>query len=409
MTLEGKILKLDSTNSDYKNYILKINKIDNNLIKEDISLLVKTGKKLNLNPGDLINFKSKIYEIKNTGNFDYRTYLKLKNIYGMVYMYNFDVIGKNSTNYENFIEKIRNKILITIKEIYPKDSSNLLSGILIGERNDLSLELKNNFNRSGLTHIIAVSGFNITIIIIFLSFILRPFPMAIKIPIIVGFIVVFVNIVGDNSPAIRAAIMGIISYISLSYSRKINLFNLILFIVIFFIILNPLIINYDISFQLSLLSVIGIVYFSDYLKKLLNLLPNKFSIKEALILTLCSVIFTLPIIVVNFGQLSIMSPISNILVTFAIPLSMLFGFLSIVLYFITPILGITIGFIGWAFLKYILIITNFFGSLQYATISINFDEYKYIFEIIYYIVLVFIVVYFRVGKKKDEELEKIQK
>ncbi|HBY75402.1 TPA: hypothetical protein DEG21_06230 [Patescibacteria group bacterium] len=53
-------------------------------------------------------------------------------------------------------------------------------------------------------------------------------------------------------------------------------------------------------------------------------MPNKFEIKEALVLTLCSVIFTLPIIVVNFGQLSIISPISNILVTFAIPLSMLF-------------------------------------------------------------------------------------
>lgn len=403
IVLEWKIIKLDSTSGDYRNYILKINKIDDKNFSENISILAKTGKKLNLNPWDIIVLKSKIHKIENINSFDYKTYLELKNIYWITYVYNFDIIWKNSSNYENFIEKIRNKILTIIKEIYPKDSGDLLSGILIWERNDLNPELKNNFNRSGLTHIIAVSWFNITIIIIFLSFILRPFPQAIKIPLIISFIVIFVNIVWDNSPAVRAAIMWIISYISLSYSRKINLFNLILFIVIFFILLNPLTINHDISFQLSLLSVVWIVYFSPFLKKFLYFMTNKFGIKEALILTLCSVIFTLPIIVVNFGQLSIISPISNILATFVIPLSMLFWFLSILFYFISPVFWIWIWFIAWAFLKYILIITNFFWSLKYATIGLNFEEYKYIFEIFYYVVLIFVVIYFSIGESEKKE------
>lgn len=402
LILEWKILKLDSTSADYRNYILKINKIGDQNIWENISLLAKTGKKLNLNPWDIIRLKSKIYEIENNSDFDYKTYLRLKNIYWIVYIYSFDVIWKDSSKYEIFIEKIRSSVLTIIKEIYPKDSWDLLSGILIWERNELSSDLKNNFNRSGLTHIIAISWFNITIIIIFLSFILRPFPAAIKIPIIIIFIVIFVNIVWDNSPAVRAAIMWIISYISLSYSKKVNLFNLILFIVIFFILLNPLTINYDISFQLSLLSVIWIVYFSPFLKKFLYFMPNKFEIKEALVLTLCSVIFTLPIIVVNFGQLSIISPISNILVTFAIPLSMLFWFISILFYLITPVLWIALWFIAWAFLKYILIITNFFWGLKYATVGLNFEEYKYIFEIFYYIILVFIVIYFGIEEKEKE-------
>jgi competence protein ComEC len=67
--------------------------------------------------------------------------------------------------------------------------------------------LKTNFNNSGLTHLIAVSGFNITIIVIFLSFLLKIFPVYLRIFLVTSFIIIFTMIVGANPAVVRASIM----------------------------------------------------------------------------------------------------------------------------------------------------------------------------------------------------------
>ena len=89
------------------------------------------------------------------------------------------------------------------------------------------------------------------------------------------------------------------------------------------VIISPLSINYDINFHLSFLAVLGILYTQKFFEKIFFWLPDFLAIRESFVLTLSAMSFALPIIIFNFGQVSIMSPIANIAVTWTIPLAMI--------------------------------------------------------------------------------------
>jgi hypothetical protein len=109
--------------------------------------------------------------------------------------------------------------------------------------------------------------------------------------------------------------------------------------------------------------------------------------------------FTLPIMVFNFGQLSIMSPFANIAVSWTIPLAMLTGFLSIIVYFVFPVLWYIIAYITWIFLKWDIMMVYFFGQLDWAILKFDFGVYKYHIQILYFALLIFCIVYFRKKEK----------
>jgi competence protein ComEC len=103
------------------------------------------------------------------------------------------------------------------------------------------------------------------------------------------------------------------------------------------IILSPFSLNYDVSLHLSFLAVLGIIYTQKFFDNLFNFLPNFLEIKTAFVLTLSALVFTLPIMIFNFGQVSILAPFANIAVTWTIPIAMLFGFISILVHFVSPL------------------------------------------------------------------------
>ena len=88
-------------------------------------------------------------------------------------------------------------------------------------------------------------------------------------------------------------------------------------------ILNPLALSYDVSLHLSFLAVVGIMYTQEYFTKMFMWIPNTFAVREALVLTLAALSFSLPIMMFQFGQVSLLTPFANVAVTWTIPLAML--------------------------------------------------------------------------------------
>jgi len=117
--------------------------------------------------------------------------------------------------------------------------------------------------------------------------------------------------------------MGVIAYIFLQSGRNIRNITLLSFTAVCMVLYSPLSINYDVSLHLSFLAVIGIIYTQDFFKKIFFFVPQTFAIQEALILTLSALSFSLPIMIFQFGQVSLFAPIANIAVTWTIPLAML--------------------------------------------------------------------------------------
>lgn len=387
--IEWEIQKLDTYNDYSKNYIIKLKKINDKIIENPIFWIVESPYNYTFSSWDNVFFESKIYPFQNFSSFNYEKYMLSKNLYFKTYPWSISFLwwSKEKNKYITYLEKLRINILSSIHFLYPQEEAIFLWGILLGARENISKDLKDDFNNSWLTHLIAVSGFNITILILFFSFFFSFFPPFLRIVLISFFVIFFTFLVGYSAPVLRASLMGLLWFYVVSLWRKAS-FELLFFSSLFLMILfNPLSLNYDISLQLSFFSVLGIVYLQKPLERILYFVPSFFAIKESLILSMSALLFTLPLIIINFWQMSIISPLSNIVVAPTIPFAMLFWFLSIILFPLSTILGQIFWYITYIFLRFDIYMVHFFWSLKISLLQIDFWFLSSYFLIIYYLLI----------------------
>lgn len=394
--IKGTLTEKISENDKNARYILRDVSLGTQKFPERMGILLTLPDSRGVHIDDVLSFTGKISLPMSNETFDYRTYLLLDNIYVTTSISFPDKIGEHPSNALNiFIRNVRERLLSITEDIYPGESAKLLEGILIGERANLSAETKAHFNNSGLTHIIAVSGFNITIILIFLSFLFRSFPIVLRLLLALICVGFFTLLVGPQISVLRASAFGLITYTILLSGKKMRSFSLLLAVAVGFVVIDPLVLNYDVSFHLSFLAVFGLLFFGDFFTRIFSFLPKWFGLRESLAMCLAAMVFTLPILMVNFGQISVISPLANIATVPLIPLIMLIGFVSMIGTLFSSSLGILLGFPTWLGLSYILQAVAWFGGLPFATIPVDLGEYVGVFEIAYFLVVGFLVVYFR--------------
>ena len=399
-----KVLELSKKEKNDNYFIAKIQKIENNILSQNISIEIKVANMYQLKQWDIINTKVKLYKFQNTDDFAYKAYMNSKNIFASAFVNSYEILWENENIFlKKYAKNIRDNMLEKIYKIYPENEAIFLWGILLGARESLSDEIKQDFNNSGLTHFIAVSGFNITILIIFFWFLVKYFPRFIQFILMTFFILFFVLIVWDTAPVIRAAIMWVLWYSILLLWRNTHSYTLVILSGLIMVLFSPSTLSYDVSFHLSFLAVLGIIFTQVFWKKIFFFVPSLFAIREALVLTFAAMVFTLPIMIFNFGQLSIMSPFANIAVTWTIPISMALGFISIIFYYISPIAWEISWYFARIFLKFDMLMVDFFWNLDFSVVEFDFWIYKTQLFILYFLIMIFLVLYFRenVNTKKE--------
>jgi len=261
-----------------------------------------------------------------------------------------------------------------INNLLHEPQAGLLNGILFGVKATLDPQLKNSLINSGTLHIIALSGMNISILVslvslLLLRFVRRPIANMVTVAIIIGFI----WFVGPSPSVIRAAIMGGISLLAISLGRQNWPFLAWILAVISMLVLNPLWIG-DLSFQLSIMATLGIILFGS--KKSLELISPGHQgkiiwnlIKDDLRVTLAAQMFTVPIIFFQFHRISLVSPLSNILIGWLMAPIMVLGFAAVLGSLIWLPLGTVIGWIVWVPLTYVIWVIHWTAKLPFASIS----------------------------------------
>ncbi|MBD3360358.1 DUF4131 domain-containing protein [Candidatus Peregrinibacteria bacterium] len=322
--------------------------------------------------GDCLNVFGKIQIPESFDSFAYDKYLSRYSIYAV--MYNADVRKLSSGGgncFYKYIYRFKEVFEDRMSKIFSEPHGSFMSGLILGSRRGIPEHLMDNFNITGLTHIIAISGYNITLVIVVIGGIFSFLSRKFKVIVCIFFIIVFTLLVGASAAVTRAAIMGIISLIALWYGRP-YLVILSLFSAAFVMNLwNPKILVYDVGFQLSFLATFGIIVVSTMMDKYFKWLPDFFGIREAVIMTLSAQIFALPVIILNFGRLSIISPVANVFVLPLIPLSMVFGFFAVLTSFIWDFIGNFIGFFGFLFLELIIFFVKVFASFSFSSVQIK--------------------------------------
>jgi len=175
---------------------------------------------------------------------------------------------------------------------------------------------------------------------------------------------------------VRAAIISLLLIYGTTIGRKADKANLLLLAAGVMAAFNPFVLRFDVGFQLSFLAYFGLVYFSEIIMKILswkkiNLIPQ--TIKLVLSETLSAQIIVLPLLLTTFGRISLIAPVSNILILPLIPLTMLIVFISVLIYIIFPSAGQILFIVTLLPLKYIIFIADHLSQVPISSIEITKD------------------------------------
>lgn len=259
---------------EYKDeYIIKVKTINSNKKYNNthLKLSIKNNKN-KLEYGDKIIFTGEFEEPeiqRNYGGFDYKQYLKTGKIYGLVTTNKIEKIEKGKYNkLLILINKINQKIVDNSNKILEKEEANLLTGILIGNKDNLSKDIQESFRNSNLSHMLAVSGAHVTYVILGITFILKKSKTNKRISkiITIFLLILFIYLTARTPSVTRACIMAIyIIFASLIYKKPQILASISISILIILII-NPYKIL-DVGMQLSYGGTIGIILLSKILEE----------------------------------------------------------------------------------------------------------------------------------------------
>ena len=401
VSFTGQVKKLYKRSDYYDEYILDLEYVEDEKAIWDISHILRVPKNFSLTPNQLISYSWKVYEIEDFDGFSYKKYLLASGIYFSTSTNTIETLQDSPIGWKNKMFLAREYLLGRIATIFPGDEAIFLWGILFGARENIPKDLKEDFTNSWLTHFIAVSGFNITLCVIFTTFIFWFLPLWGRIITVSTVIIMFSFFVWLWAPVVRAAIMGILWYIFLQNGNTTRNITLLAFTAVCMALYSPLALSYDVSLHLSFLAVIWIMYTQDFFTKIFSWIPSTFAIREAFVLTLSALSFSLPIMIFQFGQVSLLAPFANIAVTWTIPLAMLWGAITLIVDSISPTLASYIGFLEWILLYYDILMVRLFGNLEFALIQFDFWPYKIYGQLFYFIVLSYIVSYYHIQKMRQ--------
>ncbi len=265
------------------------------------------------------------------------------------------------------------EILKGFERALSPDNAALLGGITLGARSSFSPELKTAMVDSGTVHIVAVSGYNISILAIAIGniaifFLARRFAIWLAI----GLILLFVGMVGTEASVVRAAIMGIVGLIAEKVGRPKDQAYAIVLVAACMVAWNPNIIRTDLGFGLSFLSLLGVVYLSPALRSLWRKAADRGVLewKENMDTTIGAQLAVLPVLLGVFGKASLTSIAANILIVPTVPITMGIGFLLGVANGISPLLGFPIARIAELLTSYEIGVMHIFS--RYAIPIGNF-------------------------------------
>ncbi len=351
--------------------------------------------------GDEITLEGTLEQPENFSDFDYIAYLGRRGIFAVIAFPKIEKIaeGKGNRLYI-WLSRVKHSFENRIDAILPDPHAAFLKGLLLGEREALPQDLVRNFQKTGTSHIVALSGYNITLVgtqlMNFLLFLTVPFRWSgwIASAAIIGFVVM----TGASASVVRAGVMGLLLLTAQRMGRMYHMTNALLFAGALMILHNPKILRFDAGFQLSFLATLGLVwcapivqgayeklrwrimrswrlwrqrasndpaYRGGRITAIRLILPERIFIE-----TLSAQVMVLPLLIYLFGRISLVSPLTNVLVLMAVPAAMGIGFLAGLASYAWEPLGRVAGWLAWLVLQYILSVIELFAEFPGASVAL---------------------------------------
>ncbi len=320
--------------------------------------------------GDVLHVQCRLRRPGTIEDFSYDSYLALSRIYTLCSNPRIDLVAhhKGSTVLAAVLG-VKQFLLQRVAILMPEPQASLLAGILLGARQGIPEKLQSAFRTVGLSHIVALSGYNITIIAsaAFAIFLRCGMHRRYAFWGVITLLVVFVVMAGGAASVMRATIMGVLVLLARALGRASRVRYALLFSATAMTAANPRVLLGDVGFQLSFLATIGLVSLSDVVASRLRFLPERFGIRDAAVATCAASLPTLPLLLQTFGSLSVISPLANVLVLPVLPLAMLAGFLAIAL----PWVGVGFAWCAWVLLTWVVGVAETLAAVPFASVPVH--------------------------------------
>jgi competence protein ComEC len=328
-------------------------------------------------------------DISDNRVFDYIHYLSKDGIFFTMKNPAVDVIGTGAGNpvYAKLFE-LKESFLRNIRQILTEPQASLAAGEIVGDKASLGNALTDDFRRSGLIHIVILSGYSIAIIADSIQRVLSVVPYLPRWASLfsgAAGILLFGIMIGGKATAVRACIMSIMSIAAKIMYRDYHALRALILTAYIMILQNPYIVAYDSSFQVSFTATLGLIllgkHIEHFLKKFPRLFPERFEIRALITSTLATQIAVAPLILYMMGDASVVGLFANLIVVPFIPLTLLVIFCTGMFGYMSGLPGIfsmfglyaatAAGAVAQFFLSYELLIVRFFGTFPYAIVTIN--------------------------------------
>jgi competence protein ComEC len=325
-----------------------------------------------LQTGQIVQTQCRIETPEPFDGFRYDRFLASKNIYATCYLREVPLIVGQSQRFVA-LDRLHEQALESIHRIFGEPHGTLLAGLLMGD-NDFSDEWQDYFLRTGTSHVVAASGYNVSMLALVLFAILINIGLRRQYayPFVLLGIAGFVMIAGAEAAVTRAGIMGALALSATQLGRKTSPRNILLLTIALMLVAEPRLLRDSVGFQLSVLSTIGLMTIATYFSEKFAFIPETLGLRESFAATVAATLATLPVIIFGFGRFSIVSPLVNLLVLPFVPYAMLTGMVATILGVFSQSLGALFAGPAWLFLSAILEIIQAIAALPFAVINLSF-------------------------------------
>ncbi|MCC9062912.1 ComEC/Rec2 family competence protein [Flavobacterium piscisymbiosum] len=336
------------SNSYNDRFTAIINTIGNEKYSGKIILNIQKDSTKNPIIGNIIKVKTTLQHnnsSKNPNQFDYSKYLADKQIYAQIYINKAEIsinkkIKKDIWYYSG---RLHSRIVRHLEKAnFNSEEMNVALALILGQQQDISSNIIQDYQYSGATHILSVSGLHVGFIMIFINFILKPIPNTrkgslIKLISVLISLTAFAVISGLSPSVLRSVVMFSFLAIGNHLRRSGSIYHTLLVSILLILLFEPYFL-FDVGFQLSYLALFFIVWLQPVLKKIWT--PKhkiQTTIWNALTVSFAAQIGTLPLCLYYFHQFPGLFFVTNIVIIPILSFIMIAGIIIMILaIFITP-------------------------------------------------------------------------
>ena len=346
-------------------------------------VLIKAPAYATVEYGDLIHATGLLETPPIFEDFSYRDYLARQDIHSLLRQADIIVIDSHHGFFLwEWLYRFKAHALKTLLAIWPEPEASLLAGILLGVESGIPSDLDEAFVATGTSHIVAISGFNLTIIAgVFIQMANRLLKGRGKTTLPLVGLWLYTILVGASAAVLRAAVMATVMILARRAERATHGPTSLAAAVFFLGMLNPYML-WDVGFQLSLAATLGLILYTEPVTKAFQRLFEHLTDKEraqkivgllsdALIVTIAAQITTTGVIVGVFHRLSLVTLLTNLLILPAQQYVMLLGGVALIAGLLLRPVGQILSWLGWVFLAYTITVVRWTATFPLASVELG--------------------------------------